>query len=133
MTSKRSKMPLDTSARPVVTRLPLPLDREIAFILKTHVQPIDEAAYSLRMMSVVMERDWTRDGTSDEQDSRFKRAAQHLKDAAALLEQNSNEFKAEESIPRNTKCNVCQRTDAHTHCPECGSTEHVAADCDMEG
>lgn len=30
-------------------------------------------------------------------------------------------------------CDVCQRTDEHTHCPECGSTKHVAASCDIEG
>lgn len=29
--------------------------------------------------------------------------------------------------------NVCRRATAHTHCPECGSTAHTAADCDMEG
>lgn len=31
------------------------------------------------------------------------------------------------------RCDVCPRTDPHVHCPECGSTEHVAEDCDMEG
>lgn len=28
---------------------------------------------------------------------------------------------------------LCGRTDAHIHCPECGSTDHAAADCDNEG
>ena len=31
------------------------------------------------------------------------------------------------------KCDVCPRTDPHIHCPECGSTEHVASECDMMG
>lgn len=31
------------------------------------------------------------------------------------------------------KCDACSRTDPHVHCPECGSIEHVAEDCDMEG
>lgn len=30
-------------------------------------------------------------------------------------------------------CDVCSRADPHTHCPECGSTEHAASNCDMEG
>jgi hypothetical protein len=30
-------------------------------------------------------------------------------------------------------CDVCRRAEPHRHCPECGSTEHAAADCDMEG
>ena len=30
-------------------------------------------------------------------------------------------------------CDVCSRTDVHRHCPECGSTEHVASECDMMG
>lgn len=34
---------------------------------------------------------------------------------------------------RKFKCDVCTRTDKHTHCPECGSTEHVASQCDMLG
>jgi hypothetical protein len=34
--------------------------------------------------------------------------------------------------PKQFKCDVCSRTDAHIHCPECGSTEHVAENCDME-
>lgn len=38
--------------------------------------------------------------------------------------------------PRPTskrRCDVCPRTTPHVHCPECGSIEHVAEDCDMEG
>lgn len=31
------------------------------------------------------------------------------------------------------RCRLCSRTDKHTHCPECGSTEHAADQCDMEG
>lgn len=31
------------------------------------------------------------------------------------------------------RCPDCGRTDPHRHCTECGSTEHVAADCDMLG
>lgn len=37
---------------------------------------------------------------------------------------------------RRWKCSAsphCSRTEVHVHCPECGSTEHVAANCDMEG
>jgi hypothetical protein len=30
-------------------------------------------------------------------------------------------------------CPDCSRTDAHVHCPECGSTEHAAANCDLAG
>lgn len=31
------------------------------------------------------------------------------------------------------QCSHCDRTEPHIHCPECGSTEHVAETCDMEG
>lgn len=31
------------------------------------------------------------------------------------------------------ECPDCSRTTPHVHCPECGSIEHVAEDCDMEG
>lgn len=31
------------------------------------------------------------------------------------------------------KCADCPRMEPHIHCPECGATDHVAADCDMEG
>ena len=34
---------------------------------------------------------------------------------------------------RILRCDVCSRTTPHVHCPECGSIEHVAEDCDMEG
>lgn len=34
---------------------------------------------------------------------------------------------------RFAPCPDCARTDPHIHCPECGSTEHVAESCDMLG
>ncbi len=27
-------------------------------------------------------------------------------------------------------CQDCERTDEHVHCPECGSTEHRASECE---
>lgn len=39
------------------------------------------------------------------------------------------------SIKRKAfKCRIpCTLTHTHTHCPECGSTEHAASNCDMGG
>lgn len=36
---------------------------------------------------------------------------------------------------RKWKCDVegCRIEGKHRHCPECGSTKHSAAECDMEG
>ncbi len=31
------------------------------------------------------------------------------------------------------KCEWCSRTDVHSHCPECGDTNHTASECDMLG
>lgn len=28
------------------------------------------------------------------------------------------------------QCPDCDRKDEHTHCPECGSTEHTASQCE---
>ncbi len=33
---------------------------------------------------------------------------------------------------RPFRCPDCSRTDPHVHCPECGSTDHAAANCDAE-
>jgi hypothetical protein len=30
-------------------------------------------------------------------------------------------------------CGDCSRTDKHTHCAECGDTDHLASECDMMG
>lgn len=35
--------------------------------------------------------------------------------------------------PVSLHCDWCSRRDEHVHCPDCGSTEHVAESCDMEG
>lgn len=31
------------------------------------------------------------------------------------------------------QCDVCDDTEQHTHCPECGDKVHCAAECDMLG
>jgi hypothetical protein len=45
-----------------------------------------------------------------------------------MTESNPQDYKSK-------KCDVpmCTIKRRHVHCPECGSTEHRAADCDMEG
>lgn len=37
------------------------------------------------------------------------------------------------ALTKPSTCKDCPRQHEHVHCPECGSVEHVAETCDMEG
>ncbi len=63
------------------------------------VTPIGNIIESLDRFSTVLERDWTHDDTTPEQDRRFITAAHLLREATTLLKQNNEEFKKDRATP----------------------------------
>lgn len=53
--------------------------------------PIDITIDTLNELAKIIEEDWTQDGTTEEQDNRFRLAAYLIRRANALLKRNRDE------------------------------------------
>jgi len=62
-------------------------------IIDQLISPIETIINALDEFSTVIEHSWTQDGTTLEQDNRFRHAAQLIREANVLLKWNNEEFK----------------------------------------